>query len=251
MPRVRIPKFWARASSGQFEAPGWSFTSLDEAKRVAAERVKVLAAVLSGKQSPEGRYLYGDRPVREPVIQTIGDASTPEALITRNSYGALCLNTASVAFVDVDNGDVNRVKAAQQREPSWALRLYRTKAGLRVIASHATLSPKSQDAAKLFGALGADPLYIKLCAVQESFRARLTPKPWRMGIQRIPVSFPWRDANAERRMTEWVKAYDEEREGYAVCELVGDFGHASNDPAILRIVKLHDDWVLAPGKPLA
>ena len=248
---MRIPKFWARAKSGRFEAPGWSFTSFDEAKRVAAERVKLLAAVLTGKQSPEGRYLYGDRPVREPVFQTIGDPSKPEALITRNSYGALCLNTEEVAFVDVDNADVNHIRAAQARQPSWALRVYRTKAGLRVVAMHARLSPKSADAAKLFEALGADPLYVKLCAMQESFRARLTPKPWRIGLRRLPASFPWRDSAVEETVNEWVETYDAARADYAVCELAGVFGTPTPDATIDRIVKLQDDWVLAAGKPLA
>jgi hypothetical protein len=29
--------------------------------------------------------------------------------------------------------------------------------------------------------LRADPDYVRLCAVQECYRARLTPKPWRCG----------------------------------------------------------------------
>ena len=248
---MRIPKFWARAKSGQFEAPGWSFTSLDEAKKVAVERAKLLEEVLSGSKSPEGRYLYGDRPVREPVIQTIGDPAKPEALITRNSYGALCLNTEDVAFVDVDNGDLNRIKAAQAKQPSWALRVYRTKAGMRVVAMHRRLSPASPEAAELFKTLGADPLYIKLCELQQSFRARLTPKPWRMGLNRLPGSFPWRDGSVEARVNKWVKEYDDERAGWAVCELAGEFGRPSGDETIARIVKLHDQWVLAPGNDLA
>lgn len=248
---MRIPQFWARAKSGGFEAPGWSFTSLEEARRVAVERAKILAEVLSGKRSPEGRYLYGDRPVREPVLETIGDPAKPEALITRNSYGALCLNTEDVAFVDVDNGDLNRIRSAQGKNPSWALRVYRTRAGMRVVAMHARLSPASPEAAELFKALGADPLYIKLCAVQQSFRARLTPKPWRMGLQRLPGSFPWRDAGVEARVNEWIQAYDEERTAYAVCELAGVFGAPSGDELIERIVKLHDGWVLSPDNELA
>lgn len=248
---MRIPRFWARATSDGFEAPGWSFTSLDEARRVAADRAKVLAAVLTGKKEPEGRYLYGDRPVREPVIETIGDSSAPEALITRNSYGALCLNTENVAFVDVDDADVQRIRRAQERQPSWVLRVYRTKAGLRVVAMHAALSPKSAEATELFTSLGADPLYIKLCAMQESFRARLTPKPWRIDLQRLPVSFPWRDADAERRMRDWVREYDARRADYAVCELVDTFGQGRAPDVVERVVALHDRWVIGDGKDLA
>ncbi|MFL5320387.1 MAG: hypothetical protein ACJ790_12075 [Myxococcaceae bacterium] len=213
--------------------------------------MKVLAAVLQGTQAPQGRYLYGDRPVKEPVIQTLGDPSKPDALITRNSYGALCLNTEDVAFVDVDNGDLNRVRSAQGSHPDWALRVYRTKAGLRVVAVHARMSPRSSQAAELFNALGADPMYVKLCAMQESFRARLTPKPWRIDLRRMPGAFPWRDQSMERRVNDWVAEYDSERKGFAVCELAGVFGTPSGDEAIERILNLHDHWVLAAGKPLA
>lgn len=36
---------------------------------------------------------------------------------------------------------------------------------------------------------GSDPLYIRLCRLQESFRARLTPQPWRCRLQSLPVRF--------------------------------------------------------------
>lgn len=37
-------------------------------------------------------------PIREEVV-----AKNGEAVLTRNSYGALCLNTSEVLFIDVDN----------------------------------------------------------------------------------------------------------------------------------------------------
>jgi len=255
---MRIPKFWARASRDGFEAAGWSFTSIAEALRVAQERVGLLIDVLVHKHEPQGRYLYGDRPVREPVVLTLGtDPNKPEALVTRNAYGALCLNTEDVAFIDVDadrgqeNQALGRIRAAHAANPSWAFRIYRTRAGFRVAAVHARIAPGSADAVALFDALGADPLYRKLCAAQASFRARLSPKPWRIGMRRIPGRFPWRDQGVERAVNEWTSEYDAKSPGYAVCELVESFGHASLDPVIDRVLKFHDGRVLQPGKPLA
>jgi hypothetical protein len=254
---MRIPKFWARASREGFEAPGWSFSSIAEAKRVAEERVKLLVDVLLKRAEPQGKYLYGDRPVREPVIETLGDAEKPEGLVTRNAYGALCLNTEDVAFVDVDadrgreDAALDRIRKAHGKNPSWGLRIYRTRAGFRVAAVHARIAPSSPEAAALFDALGADPLYRKLCAAQESFRARLSPKPWRIGVRRIPGRFPWRDAGVESAVEDWVGEYDAAASEYAVCEDIETLGAASGDPILDRILAFHDERTLSPGKQLA
>ena len=268
---MRIPKFWTRAVQDGFETPGWSFTSLAEATRVAQERVALLVEVLTGKRERQGRYLYGDRPVREPVVETIGNTDRPIALVTRNAYGALCLNTDDVVFVDVDLPDsrildkllavvrpkdvshpaLDRIRAAHAAHPEWALRIYRTRAGFRVIALHARMLPNAPETRALFAELGADPLYQTLCTMQESFRARLTPKPWRIGISRMWVSFPWRDERAERAATAWASQYDEARGEFAVCQVIETLGTASGDPVIDQIVAFHDSWVLADGKQLA
>jgi hypothetical protein len=213
----------------------------------------VLIAVLTGKQkAPQGRYRYGDRPVREPVIETIGDAGHPAALITRNGYGALCLNTEDVAFIDVDEADpFARVRGAHAANPSWAFRVYATAAGFRIVATHARISPTGSEAAQLFDALGADPLYRKLCGTQQTFRARLTPKPWRIDQRRMPVSFPWRDARAEKLAAEWARDYDAARADYAVCSLVETIGAPVSDPLIASILELHDRWTVSEAKPLA
>jgi hypothetical protein len=247
---MRIPPFWVRATVDGFEVPGWSFTSLEEAQRVAVERATLLRDVIENKQEPQGRYLYGDRPVREPVVETLG--SRPDALITRNAYGALCLNTEDVAFIDVDGDDkLPRIKAAHAAHPAWCLRIYRTKAGFRVVALHARMAPGGDEAAALFEALGADPLYRKLCGTQQSFRARLTPKPWRIGQRKVPGTFPWRDSGVERAVASWVQEYETASRDFAVCQLVETLGTQSGDDVIAQVIALHDARVFAPDRPLA
>lgn len=264
---MRIPKFWARATRDGFEAPGWSFTSVAEAARVAEQRVTLLIQNLTRGRDEAGRYLYGDRPVREPIVETLG---TDEAVVTRNAYGALCLNTQDVAFVDVDAADVgmvarlaakirstdikdaalDRIRKAAARHPDWGLRIYRTAAGFRVVAVHARIQPSTNQAADLMSELGADPLYRKLCALHDSFRARLTPKPWRIGVPRMPGVFPWRDAEVEQRVTRWIDQYESASAGHSVCELVEMLGHDAHDPVIECVLAHHDQRTLG-SSPLA
>lgn len=79
-----IPRHWYRFDS--------------EAQRLAAEAVERIAArIRRGEGFPE-RYAYGERPLREEIVQELPSAGAgePDAAITRNSYGALVLNTGHV-----------------------------------------------------------------------------------------------------------------------------------------------------------
>src|SRR5262249_12546633 len=82
---------------------GWSETSASDAEARAAERFRSLEQRVSqGLDLPRG-YAYGDRPVREQIIEEIaGRGGQPDALLTRNSYGSVVLNAARSMFVDVD-----------------------------------------------------------------------------------------------------------------------------------------------------
>ncbi|MEM1059394.1 MAG: hypothetical protein AAGK14_09115, partial [Verrucomicrobiota bacterium] len=99
--------------------------------------------------------------------------------------------------------------------------------------------------------LGADPLFRQLCRGQESFRARLTPKPWRMGLANPPDRYPWDTPVKESEYRSWEQRYTGVLAGFAVCELVNEYGPAPQDPVIARLLRLHDEHVLNPGQPLA
>ena len=49
--------------------------------------------------------------------------------------------------------------------------MYRTAAGLRVLVTGAAAPPSSDRARALLTELGADPLYVELCATHDSYRA--------------------------------------------------------------------------------
>ena len=68
----------------------------------------------------------------------------------------------------------------QAEDPSRGVRVYRTAGGLRYLLTDPQMDPAGAAFRELGGRLLSDPLYLKLCEKQESFRARLSPKPWRM-----------------------------------------------------------------------
>ena len=119
------------------------------------------------------------------------------------------------------------------------MRVYRTAAGLRVIVTGADARPSSDRARALLTELGSDPLYVELCATHDSYRARLTPKPFRVGEGALSVAWPFADAAAREAQEEWVSQYDGRSSGHAVCRLISASGPQAG-PDEERLVALHD-----------
>jgi len=324
-----VPEYWAEAReqvrhqgrSITVRRYGWSDDSVEAAQAHALQRTReALQAILAGQQLPrrERRTNYGVAgvPIREQIV-----ARHDDVVITRNSYGALCLNTPDVLFADVDLEErpsgcalpagvlalsaaagfvaglllwhwtlglalavaamvlanmlalrrktlafergggaearsLARVEAFSNAHPDWHLRLYRTPAGLRVLAMHRSFDPQSDDAALLFEALRGDRLYAVMCKVQNCFRARLTAKPWRIGINRRirPPVAAWsaEQATLPERLA-WIAQYEAKAKDYAACRFLHALGDTrAVDPRAEQVRALHD--VLAgagSGLPLA
>ena len=106
-----VPQFWAegRAQHRQNNKQttvrrfGWSDSSAAEAQSSADARAQeALQRILSGEKllRREPKIPYNGAqgvPIREEIIDRHG-----ETVITRNSYGARCLNTPNVLFADID-----------------------------------------------------------------------------------------------------------------------------------------------------
>jgi len=100
---MKFPKFWASGSQDGFVCWRWSDSSLAEAEALAREAARKLAGLFAAGKQPQGRYAYGDRPLREPVLNEVrGPAGEMAAVVTRNSYGCLVLNTTGVMLLDKD-----------------------------------------------------------------------------------------------------------------------------------------------------
>jgi hypothetical protein len=81
---------------------------------------------------------------------------------------------------------LQRLRELCEADESLGARLYRTHHGWRVMLVGAGITPDSDRMHDLFKALHADALYESLCERQQCWRARLTPKPYRVGITRFP-----------------------------------------------------------------
>jgi len=278
---MKFYPFWARAESrvrigGGPEIPvacwRWSQNSLAEAKALADEALAKLVDRLSRGEGFPQPYLYQDRPLREPLLRELNDKQGElVAAITRNAYGCLVLNTNRVMFIDVDLPQkqpgffarllgkkpiphealsLEKAESWVKDHSGWALRVYRTRAGLRYLVTHALFDPLSNEAASIMEAFDADPLYRRLCRVQESFRARLTPKPWRVGMASLTVSYPYE--GMEDLLESWLKEYDASCRGSATCAFIKEIGPTPTQAEITQVIALHDEITRSgSGLPLA
>jgi hypothetical protein len=182
--------------------------------------------------------------------------------MTRNHYGCVVLNASHALFIDVDMlapkqtsppidtcssrwrgpwwrmlDDLRTVLAS---EPEEGFRIYRTAAGFRILATRHPFEPGSQASQRLMNAVGADAAFIDLCRVQKSFRARLTPKPWRCGTGRPPNSFPRKTPDDERCFNAWLSNYEHACRDRATCQYLEHVGPDGTHEQIGPIVEVHD-----------
>ena len=273
---MQIPKYWARETRSVTTADGqayfficwqWSDDSSEDAQRRARERIAAIAH-RAGSGAPLDRYGYGDRPLREEIVQTVSNAQGERiAAITRNAYGSLVLNAARVMFVDIDIADEERAatrkpaagKAPPDREeqlleqmrqwtrrnPQWAVRAYRTRGGLRCLVTHDLFDPAQESTRDLLRQFQSDPLYVRLCVAQECFRARLTPKPWRCDMRLPPARYPYQNARAEQEHRQWVQRYESVSLRYGVCKFLQEYGSRARHPDAAAVLDIHDRYTRA------
>ncbi len=164
-------------------------------------------------------------------------------------------------FVDVDlpgNVSEDDVRTATAKASEWARevsgwnwRIYRTHAGVRLLATHELISPTNPLCQRAFEFVGADPDYVRLCTTHECFRARLTPKPWRCGVPRPPGRWPFTNADEERHFLDWKVSYDAVCDAKATCQLL-TVGNGDVHQSLLPLVILHDRETRALSRfPLA
>jgi len=284
---MRIPPYWKRATytgpvpggkSYTFTAWGWSFDSPDEAQDSAEARARRIYEHFTNQQ-PLDEYPYLDRPMREEIVETFTLGNKEVAVLTRNRYGALVLNSPSVMFADVDfpkgksssgggglfgmfskpapaandpaASTIQRVNEWAQQNPQHAFRLYRTAAGLRLLFTDDLYDATDNQTDAMLESLGSDPLYRTLTQKQESFRARLTPKPWRAKCSNPPNRYPWESSSDEQAYRAWENNYAACTRDYKTAELIQVVGPESGDEEIQQIIQIHDQYALSGGVRLA
>ena len=267
---MHFPKFWTKANEGDTSAWGWSDSSVDDAKaKAVAQLQKIRNWISAGGSAIPQRYGYPGRPMREEVLREFQDGNGQAiAAVSRNSYGCLVLNTVNMLFVDIDLPGETRggglfaslfgrkkekpaagpveariaeqVQAWLATHPAWGWRVYRTCAGMRLLATHSPVEPEAPSVGEAFAAFDADPLYRGLCAHQKCFRARLTPKHWRCKVRKPPGRWPWESEKAEAAFQRWEQGYLNAAKDYATCRLTGHFGVTEIHPDLRELVEYHD-----------
>lgn len=269
---MKIPSYWVRETrelpqgAGKMKLRGVSDVSMQDARRRLEERAQLRLAFAAGELSVDSlrerlRRMDGydasgetegyEADICEPIVQKVDEQN----IVTRNRYGALVLNTTSLCFADVDHVSggflntlaqlfgggkseeellIERVRALCAANDNLSVRLYRTAAGFRLVLAGDYLALDSVALQSLFRALEVDSLYSKLCAQQGCFRARLTPKPSRVGVKRAPYCADSESAPAT--LADWIPAYEAACASYSVCRLVEQFGRPISHPALT----LHD-----------
>ena len=311
-----VPQYWAEARMTQrvgnrqitVRRFGWSDSSQNDAQSSAERRVqeacrRIAAGEKLTRREPKIPYNGAEGvPIREEILDRHDDA-----IITRNSYGAQCLNTPNVLIADIDfeyqpgtrlyifiiailiictglvgwrsgswsasiatlliglflvapittlahrifialtGGAERRARARIQRfvkkHPDWHLRVYRTPAGFRVLVMHRIFEPNEAEVFAFFQALKTDPLYVRMCKNQQCFRARLSPKPWRIGISAHMRPRPGVWPVDPRRIparTRWIETYEKAAKVYAACRFVEAIGSNTTHEKTQWLQQIHD-----------
>lgn len=123
------------------------------------------------------------------------------------------------------------------RHPDLGVRTYRTRNGFRLLITGSGAGPSSDLARELMGQLTSDELYMILCRVHDTYRARLTPKPWRIEVDRFEDLGTRTSADETHRA--WVERYRAASEEVAVCRLLDVSGPAPS-AVEQQIIDLHD-----------
>jgi hypothetical protein len=268
---MRIFKIWAQAKStvtiDHVEVPisclGGSNRSEDEAVADGQRRLAAVQQRIDGKLPADTSY---EADIREEPLLWLGEHD----VVTRNRYGAEVLNTTSCVFIDIDEPVLGfwarlfspRLRTVAQRKENMrqflavrtaqpdlegcSLRIYETPRGFRIILGR-RLDPRADECQALLRSFKTDRLYAMLCRKQNCFRARLTPKPYRIGMRSARLKYPYPPEEVAK-IAAWVEDYDRQRAGHAACRLVQVLGRDRPSP----VIEYHDQRTGAQsGLPLA
>lgn len=241
---------WGKVGAEKIKVSCWggSDISAEDASRQAFAKLDQLRRKLSGET---GIFEDYEAEIREEIVQRLDE----RAIITRNRYGAQVLNVADMMIMDIDKPPssfwdifrkrsdaadkekiIGHIRKLTQKYQSCAFRVYETRNGIRVIVLGRSFNPLAAEATAMMQEFRCDPLYARLCRKQGCFRARLTPKPYRMRLRGHRVKMLRSEAE-EREFRQWLADYEERSSNFSTCRLVEQIGAAPLPAA----VHVHDE----------
>ncbi|RZS92260.1 hypothetical protein [Aquimarina brevivitae] len=206
------------------------------------------------------RIIYGelqkDEEYESDIVEEIIEKIDDENIVTRNRYGALVLNSKRIMFIDVDNYSksitdhffrknlsvkelmLTKIKKTinQKKYSHLGFRVYETNKGYRILVTNKNFNPRSKESKKMMEDFNADYLYRWLCIKQNCYRARLTPKPYRIKQKGIKVIYPKRSKEQQKQLDDWIIKYEQKSREFSSCHLVYQFGEVKVD----KIIEYHD-----------
>ncbi len=274
---MKIPTYWVTAKrkgcdNNTWKLRGISYSSMEEARARLEKRWQIRDAFAHRRAASESDIMAHRAQLRsldelenedysalllEPVLNQIDSCN----VITRNRYGVLVLNSTTLCFIDVDDFPLSfadslrglfgkkvspeekllrRMRELCSEDLTLGARVYRTHKGWRIMLVGDNLEPDSMKMHQLCRILHADPLYEALCTRQQCWRARLTPKPYRVGVSGYPRPEDSESVHTPESQA-WVQGYELACQGKAVCRLVDCMGRKIESSMVL----LHDELTQA------
>ncbi|CAM3043429.1 hypothetical protein [Vibrio neptunius] len=252
---------------------GSSNESQEQAAINAENRRHLMTDFFSGHHERGDDYEYWTGVIKEEILlERQNKDGEPLAIISRNGYGAAVLNTSNVVFGDIDvfaPSFVDRflqlfgrekkdksyylalIEAYQKRYPDLAFRVYETHSGLRFILTNKLYAPRDKFVDTLFSDLNVDPLYVHLCKKQECFRARLTPKPWRIGMPRPASRFPRSEQSSINEFQQWLGKYNAASVKATSAKYITSFGEHRPHQDVQTVIEIHDQHIARTDVELA
>jgi hypothetical protein len=140
--------------------------------------------------------------------------------------------------------NLNLIEDFSKDHRGWNIRVYRTHSGLRIMVLHDLFAPNDPLVNKFFEAVNCDPQYVAMCQLQNCFRARVSPKPWRMELEAEYIKLKggiWPiNKNKMDEREEWVSRYEKMSKDYRSCRLEKDIGSNMVHDKCERLRVVHD-----------
>lgn len=248
-------KYWVKEKF-QIEVGGTNeeisiLSGSNKSKALASAEAKQKARLIQSRVADGGTKEDYEVPIKEHVSEIIDESN----VVSVCRYGAKILNTNQFTILDLDDYPVDffdlfksyrkmtkkerivakfeeRIKKLPQLGADF--RIYETAKGIRVIGK-TYLAPSSPGYVALMRKLFVDWVYIQMSAKQNCYRARLTPKPYRMKFRTIKVADPLVCETSE--YLEWEQDYADKARSHVVVKLIKTIGR---DFSQELVIKYHD-----------
>ena len=266
---MKVFQFWVKEEQHTENDEGFNYDlrcwggsneSVEDASQVAQSKLANLIKKVQSREFPDD-YGYGAE-IRETLIEEIHDThGNLIAAVTRNRYGALVLNVQQLFIADIDTEplgcagiftsakkmrqkQMDRITDFAQTHRELGIRLYETNAGFRLFITNQAIPTSDPKAKEFLTKLNSDYLYQILCFKQECYRARLTPKPWRLELNGPACTLLDMNDEEWEVFNAWLKEYETKSQGRSVCRLINTWGSESMSDDIAKIIELHDRHTL-------